>query len=139
MHNFRSNPAQRRDHYQQLTDKIVAALEAGTTPWRRPWDPNACGGSTMPVNAVTGPRYRGVNLLVLGMSSHALVSNDPRWCSYRQAATRGWQVRINRQDSSSSADPIRKGRGPISGRCCSGTTRTTASSTTPVEWHRNAR
>jgi antirestriction protein ArdC len=78
MHNFRSNPAQRRDHYQQLTDKIVAALEAGTTPWRRPWDPNACGGSTMPVNAVTGPRYRGVNLLVLGMSSHALVSNDPR-------------------------------------------------------------
>jgi antirestriction protein ArdC len=65
MHNFRSNPAQRRDHYQQLTDKIVAALEAGITPWRRLWDPNACGGSTMPVNVVTGHRYRGVNLLVL--------------------------------------------------------------------------
>jgi antirestriction protein ArdC len=27
------------------------------------------------------------------MSSLALVSNDPRWCSYRQAAARGWQVR----------------------------------------------
>jgi antirestriction protein ArdC len=93
MRNFRSNPAQRRDHYQELTDKIVAALEAGTAPWRRPWDPNACGGSTTPVNAVTGHRYRGVNLFVLGMSSLALVSNDPRWCSYRQAAARGWQVR----------------------------------------------
>jgi antirestriction protein ArdC len=91
MRNFRSNPAQRRDHYQELTDKIVAALEVGTAPWRRPWDPNACGGSTTPVNAATGHRYRGVNLFVLGMSSLALV--DPRWCSYRQAAARGWQVR----------------------------------------------
>ena len=93
MRNLRSNPAQRRDHYQELTDKIVAALEAGIAPWRRPWDPNACGGSTTPVNAATGHRYRGVNLFVLGMSSLALVSNDPRWCSYRQAAARGWQVR----------------------------------------------
>jgi antirestriction protein ArdC len=93
MRNFRRNPAQRRDLYQELTDKIVAALEAGIAPWRRPWDPNACGGSTTPVNAVTGHRYRGVNLFVLGMSSLALVSNDPRWCSYRQAAARGWQVR----------------------------------------------
>jgi antirestriction protein ArdC len=93
MRNFRKNPAQRRDHYQELTDKIVAALQAGIAPWRRPWDPNACGGSTTPVNAVTGHHYRGVNLFVLGMSSLALVSNDPRWCSYRQAAVRGWQVR----------------------------------------------
>ena len=29
MRNFRSSPAQRRDHYQELTDKIIAALEAG--------------------------------------------------------------------------------------------------------------
>jgi antirestriction protein ArdC len=93
MRNIRSNFAQRRDHYQELTDKIVAALETGTAPWRRPWDPSASGGSMTPVNAATGNRYRGVNLFVLGMSSLALVSNDPRWCSYRQAAARGWQVR----------------------------------------------
>src|SRR5208283_3605386 len=43
MRNFRSNPAQRRDHYQELTDKIIAALEAGTAPWRRPWDKTARG------------------------------------------------------------------------------------------------
>jgi antirestriction protein ArdC len=93
MRHFPRDPAQRRDHSQELTDKIVAALEAGIAPWRRPWDPNACGGSNMPVNAATGHRYRGVNFFVLGMSSLALVSNDPRWCSYRQAAARGWQVR----------------------------------------------
>ena len=93
MRNFRSNSVQRRDHYQELTDKIIAALEAGTAPWRRPWNPNACGGSTAPVNAATGHRYRGVNLFVLGISPLALASGDPRWCSYRQALARGWQVR----------------------------------------------
>ncbi len=93
MRNFRSNPAQRRDHYQELTDKIIAALEAGTAPWRRPWDKAACGGATAPVNAATGHRYRGINLFVLGMSPLAFASNDSRWCSYRQAAARGWQVR----------------------------------------------
>jgi antirestriction protein ArdC len=36
MQNPRSHPTQRRDHYQELTDKIVAALAAGTAPWRRP-------------------------------------------------------------------------------------------------------
>jgi antirestriction protein ArdC len=40
-----------------------------------------------------GHRYRGINLFVLGMSQLAFASNDPRWFSYRQAATRGWQVR----------------------------------------------
>ena len=93
MRNLRSHPTQRRDHYQELTDRIVAALEAGVAPWRRPWDPNACGGSNMPVNVATGHRYRGVNLFVLSMSPLAFTSGDPRWCSYRQAAARGWQVR----------------------------------------------
>jgi antirestriction protein ArdC len=93
MRNLQTHHTERRDHYQELTDKIVAALEAGVAPWRRPWDPNACGGSTTPVNAVTGHRYRGVNLFVLGMSPLAIMSGDPRWCSYRQAAARGWQVR----------------------------------------------
>ena len=93
MRNLRSHPTQRRDHYQELTERIVAALEAGVAPWRRPWDPNACGGSNMPVNVATGHRYRGVNLFVLGMSPLAFTSGDPRWCSYRQAAARGWQVR----------------------------------------------
>ena len=93
MRSFHKNPTQRRDHYQDLTDKVIAALEAGTAPWRKPWNSDACGGSTAPVNAATGHRYRGVNQFVLGMSPVALGSGDPRWCSYRQASARGWQVR----------------------------------------------
>ena len=42
-----------RDHYQEVTDRIIAALEEGTPPWRRPWDPDKAGGPAMPRNAST--------------------------------------------------------------------------------------
>jgi antirestriction protein ArdC len=82
-----------RDHYQEVTDRIIAALEAGTPPWRRPWDPDKTGGPAMPRNAATGQRYRGINVLTLGMSTLAFSSADPRWATYKQAEDRGWQVR----------------------------------------------
>jgi antirestriction protein ArdC len=55
-----------RDHYEEVTDRIIAALEAGTPPWRRPWEPDKAGGPAMPRNAATGQRYRGINVLTLG-------------------------------------------------------------------------
>jgi antirestriction protein ArdC len=82
-----------RDHYQDVTDRIIAALEAGTPPWRRPWDPDKAGGPAVPRNAATGQRYRGINTLILGMSSLAFTSGDPRWATYKQSEERGWQVR----------------------------------------------
>jgi antirestriction protein ArdC len=57
-HDGKSNRAP-RDHYQEVTDRIIAALEAGTPPWRKPWDPDKAGGPAMPRNAATGHRYRG--------------------------------------------------------------------------------
>lgn len=47
----------------------------------------------MPCNATTGQRYRGINVLTLGMSVLAFSSGDPRWATYKQAAEQGWQVR----------------------------------------------
>ncbi|MBV8914195.1 MAG: DUF1738 domain-containing protein [Acetobacteraceae bacterium] len=82
-----------RDLYAEVTAQIVAALEAGTPPWRRPWDENKTGGPMMPHNATTGVRYRGMNVIMLGMSPLAFASGDPRWATYKQAAHRGWQVR----------------------------------------------
>src|ERR1700688_4691321 len=82
-----------RDHYQEVTDRIIEALEAGTPPWRKPWDPDKAGGPAMPRNAMTGQRYRGINVLTLGMSTLAFASGDPRWATYKQAEARGWQVR----------------------------------------------
>ncbi len=82
-----------RDHYAAVTEQVIAALEAGTLPWRKPWDPDKAGGPGMPRNATTGARYRGVNVLTLGMSPLAFRSGDPRWATYKQSSERGWQVR----------------------------------------------
>ena len=82
-----------RDHYAAVTEQVIAALEAGTLPWRKPWDPDKAAGPGMPQNATTGARYKGINTLLLGMSPLAFNSGDPRWCTYKQAAQRGWQVR----------------------------------------------
>jgi antirestriction protein ArdC len=82
-----------RDHYAEITAQIIAALEAGTPPWRRPWDVGKTGGPMMPHNATTGAHYRGINTIMLGMSPLAFTSGDPRWATYKQAAERGWQVR----------------------------------------------
>jgi antirestriction protein ArdC len=80
----------KRDHYQEVTDQIVAALEQGIIPWRRTWNQGACG---MPMNCTTGRFYRGINTLLLGLAQAISFGDDPRWCSYRQAQARGWQVR----------------------------------------------
>ena len=82
-----------RDHYAEVTAQIIAAFEAGTPPWRQPWDNAKAGGAMMPQNAVTRDRYRGINTVILGMSPMAFTSGDPRWATYKQAAERGWQVR----------------------------------------------
>jgi antirestriction protein ArdC len=79
-----------RDIYQEVTDKILAALERGVLPWQRGWDQGLAGA---PMNPTTGRAYRGINTLLLGMMQDAAFNGDPRWCSYRQAQARGWQVR----------------------------------------------
>ncbi|MCW8309246.1 ArdC family protein, partial [Acidiphilium sp. PA] len=85
--NLNPNP---RDIYQEVTDKILAALERGVLPWQRGWDQGLAGA---PMNPTTGRIYRGINNLLLGMMQDAAFNGDPRWCSYRQAQARGWQVR----------------------------------------------
>jgi antirestriction protein ArdC len=46
--------------YQEITDKIVAELEAGRVPWVQPWGTVAVKASlTMPKNAATQRQYSG--------------------------------------------------------------------------------
>lgn len=87
---YRKFSPTRQDHYQDVTDKIVEALEAGIVPWRKGWDNARCGA---PFNATTKKAYRGINTLLLSLIQMVHGHDDPRWCSYRQAAARGWQVR----------------------------------------------
>jgi antirestriction protein ArdC len=82
-----------RDHYQDVTQQVIEALEAGTPPWRQPWDSGKAGGPSIPQNAVTGAGYRGINVLTLGINRMAFMTGDPRWATYKQARERGWQVK----------------------------------------------
>lgn len=87
------NAGIRKDHYQELTDKIVALLEQGTMPWRKPWDAQKCVSANRPMNPVTGRAYRGINTVMLAMSPLSFTSADPRWCTLKQANDRGWKIR----------------------------------------------
>ena len=78
---------------QEFADRIVAELENGVKPWVRPWDPEKAGGPQAPFNPVTGKRYHGINVLILGMDMRAFQSGDPRWMTYQQAHEKEWQVR----------------------------------------------
>jgi antirestriction protein ArdC len=82
-----------RDPMQEFADRIIAELEKGVKPWVRPWDPDRAGGPQAPFNPVTGKRYHGINVLILGMDMRAFQSGDPRWMTYQQALEKKWQVR----------------------------------------------
>ena len=84
--------AGRANLYQQITDRIIADLEAGRVPWVQPWT-SASAGVGMPHNAVSQRAYSGINILTLwdavvsnGYSGHAFLT-------FRQASVLGGTVR----------------------------------------------
>lgn len=83
-----------KDIYQQVTDKIISALEKGTAPWKKPWRSAVKQyGGMLPTNALTGNHYNGVNILLLWMAAEEMGSNVNRWLTYRQTQQLGGQVR----------------------------------------------
>jgi antirestriction protein ArdC len=71
-------------------EKIVASLielmEAGSAPWRRPWDGS---GGGHPVNLLSGHRYRGANPILLTLGMHIRGSGLPFWCGFAEARKPG--------------------------------------------------
>ncbi len=79
------------DVYAHVTDTIIAEIEAGTPPWRKPWTGSA-SGIALPTRH-NGEEYRGINILMLWVmaAKHDYVSS--RWMTYKQAQELGGQVR----------------------------------------------
>jgi len=71
--------------YDQITDRIIALLEQGVVPWRKPWKAQ----SGLPRNLVTKKPYRGINVVLL----HAMRYESPYWLTFRQAIELGGNVR----------------------------------------------
>lgn len=78
-----------RDIYQDVTNRIITALENGTAPWLRPWRDSKSGSITEPYNAVSGRPYNGINVLILGTMPYPELG----WLTFKQAKELGGNVR----------------------------------------------
>lgn len=83
---------ERTNLYEQITNRIIAELEAGRVPWVQPWG-SSKASIGMPYNAVSDRRYSGINVLTLwdaivsrGFVSHAFLT-------FRQALALGGHIR----------------------------------------------
>jgi antirestriction protein ArdC len=77
------------DTYQDVTDAIIAQLEAGTRPWQKDWQ----GGSLTMPRRITGQPYRGINVLLLWASATQQGLTSDRWMTFKQATDLGGKVR----------------------------------------------
>ncbi len=102
--------------YEMVTSTIIAALNKGVIPWRKPWNAQ----SSTPVNAVSNKGYRGVNLFLLGMAPY----EDHRWLTIRQANELGGRAKAGEtptvvifwkhwEPKENEVEPDRKARIPI--------------------------
>ena len=94
-HTARARPGQDRTSlYQEITDKIIAELEAGRIPWVQPWGTVAAKASlAMPQNASTRRRYSGINVLILWGAVIERGFSGQSWLTFRQAVSLGGNVR----------------------------------------------
>lgn len=78
-----------RDLYQNVTDRILAKLEAGVAPWVQSWTTR---GSGVPMNAVTNRPYSGINILLYWISQDKGYA-APRFLTFNQAKQAGGFVK----------------------------------------------
>src|SRR5208283_4476614 len=71
---------------KNVGSRLIEQIRNGTAPWQKPWEP---GTSFLPFNPTNGTRYKGINVVNLLSRGYG----DARWMTYRQAQTKGYQVR----------------------------------------------
>lgn len=83
-------PVVKADLFREVTDKMIAAREPGTPPWRQAWQ---SGNEGLPANVVTGRRYGGINVMLLWSDAVNKGYERNRWLTFRQAREAGGNVR----------------------------------------------
>jgi len=78
--------------YDWITERIIAALEAGVVPWRRPWLLQNAAKSL-----ATGKPYRGVNIWALAFAGEQYTSSY--WVTFVECRKRGGRVRKGQKSS----------------------------------------
>ena len=70
----------------EVTDRIIAAIEAGTPPWRSRGPET---GAAQPFRCGPAASYRGINVILLWLEADAKGYASPHWFTYRQAQELG--------------------------------------------------
>jgi len=76
--------------YETITNKILAAIESGPGDPVMPWQ-RAGARPVLPVNALTGQAYRGVNILSLWVTALERGYASGEWATFKQ-----WVRRVSR-------------------------------------------
>ena len=71
---------------KNVASRLIEQIRNCTAPWQKPWRP---GTTFLPFNPTNGTRYKGINVINLLARGYS----DARWMTYRQAQTKGYQVR----------------------------------------------
>jgi antirestriction protein ArdC len=80
--------------YDEITDKIIAELEAGRVPWVQPWGTTAAKAPLgLPKNGATGRLYSGINVLILWGAVIERSFPAQGWLTFRQALGLAGNVR----------------------------------------------
>src|SRR3984893_15707955 len=75
--------------YAIVTNQIIAELEKGQIPWRKPWR------TEMPCNLVSGKEYRGINPFLLAPQAYG----SRYWLTFNQANKLGGHIRKGEHSS----------------------------------------
>ncbi len=67
---------------EEITKRIIEALEQGVKPWRRPWSISPNSGR--PINIVSRKLYTGINPLLLELHSLRFGFRSKWWGTFRQ-------------------------------------------------------
>lgn len=73
--------------YEMVTERMIAALEKGVVPWRKPWT------TTAPTSLTTGKPYRGINVFLLAVAAQEEGYRSNWWGSKNQIHKLGGRVK----------------------------------------------
>lgn len=93
-----SETRQKIDVHEAITQKIIAAIEAGAGSFEMPWHRPGVA-FTIPKNASTDKAYHGSNILSLWIDADAKKFEHQVWATYKQYTELGAQVRKGEKGS----------------------------------------
>jgi len=70
--------------YDVINSRIMELLESGTIPWKKPWNAQ----SNYPKNLISGKKYAGLNVFMLGCQQYS----SPWWLTFKQVQDKGGHV-----------------------------------------------